>query len=123
MQKAYLELNGVRTSIQTWGRWVEESSPDNNNEIIVIIPGNPGVTGFYTTFGKALHEKTNLPVWCVGHAGHTIQKNSVQPLPGLKENLKLFGLRGQIDNKVCTGQYIKLYLLYGVFYDKNANRT
>lgn len=100
MQKAFLEVNGVRTCVETYGRWVEESPSSDNDEIVIIIPGNPGLPGFYHTFGQSLHEKLNLPVWVVGHAGHTMQKNAVTPMPALKDNESLYGLRGQVEHKV-----------------------
>ncbi|EFA08623.1 lipid droplet-associated hydrolase [Tribolium castaneum] len=109
MQQAFLELNGVRTNVLTYGKWVEESfKPTEARDIILVIPGNPGLTGFYKMFMHTLNEKTGFPVWIVGHAGHELPKKnslfSVQPLQG---NEGLFGLRGQVEHKL---DFIKKYV-------------
>ncbi|KAJ8923053.1 hypothetical protein NQ315_001602 [Exocentrus adspersus] len=97
MQEAFLELNGVRTKVSTWGRWVEESS-DGVKDIVLIITGDPGVNGFYNNFAKILYEDLGYPVWCLGHAGHDLPKEPVT-LPKFKEHKELYGLKGQIRHK------------------------
>jgi pimeloyl-ACP methyl ester carboxylesterase len=102
MQQAFLDVNGVRTNVLTFGKWVEESfKPSDPKDIILMIPGNPGVTGFYKMFMHTMHEKTGFPVWIVGHAGHEIPKNNtVDPIPPLKGNEDLFRMQGQIKHKI-----------------------
>lgn len=38
MNEAFVEVNGVRTKIATWGRWIEESQ-GNIKDLIILIPG------------------------------------------------------------------------------------
>lgn len=99
MHEAYLTLNGVRTSVVTHGKWVEESLTDSK-DIVIILTGNPGVTGFYNTFAKTVHEQLGYPVWCVGHAGHNIPNEKISPFPELKSNPELYNLKGQLEHKV-----------------------
>lgn len=100
MNEAFVEVNGVRTKVLTWGRWIEESKGDTD-EIILLIPGNPGVVGFYTKFAQTLYEKTNIPVWCVGHAGHNFTTKSVTTFPQFNEHKNLYDLNGQVEHKAA----------------------
>ncbi|KAJ8948426.1 hypothetical protein NQ318_007949 [Aromia moschata] len=97
MHQAYIELNGVQTKITTWGRWIEESS-SVIEDIVIIVTGNPGVSGFYDLFAKTIHEKLGYSVWCIGHAGHDLPPTKI-PLPKLKTHGELYGLQGQIKHK------------------------
>lgn len=99
MYEAYLEINGVRTKITSFGKWVEESFTDSE-DIVIIIPGNPGVNGFYNSFAKTIHDKLGYSVWIIGHAGHNFPKQRISPLPPLEGNGDLFGLKGQVQSKV-----------------------
>ncbi|KAG5866152.1 hypothetical protein JTB14_017002 [Gonioctena quinquepunctata] len=99
MHQGYLELNQVRTKVTTFGRWVEETTKDSE-DIVIIIPGNPGVNGFYENFAKTLHEKLGYSVWCIGHAGHNLPEQVLSPLPKFKGNEYVYGLKGQIEHKV-----------------------
>lgn len=99
MHEAYLTLNGVRTSIVSYGNWVEESLGDSK-DVVVILPGNPGVTGFYKNFARSIHEQLGYPVWCIGHAGHNIPEGKISPFPKLDTKPELYGVKGQIEHKV-----------------------
>ncbi|CAG9773597.1 unnamed protein product [Ceutorhynchus assimilis] len=115
MNEAFVEVNGVPTKVTTWGRWIEESQ-GNTNEIIILIPGNPGVTGFYKKFAKTLYERTEIPVWCVGHAGHNFGDQSIVKLPNFSEHKDLYGLKGQVQHKIdffkkYVPQNAKVYLI------------
>lgn len=99
MHQAYLTINGVRTPISTFGRWVEESSKDCE-DIIIIVTGNPGINGFYDVFARTLYDKLGYPVWCIGHAGHNIPNQKIDPFPKLKDHAELYGLKGQVEHKV-----------------------
>nr|CAH7755726.1 unnamed protein product [Callosobruchus chinensis] len=98
MHEAYLDIGGVRTKVSTYGKWIEESV-ECNEDIVIIIPGNPGITGFYDKFAKLLHESLGYSVWCIGHAGHNIPKEKISPLPKLKVNEETYGLKAQIKSK------------------------
>ncbi|MEQ2198901.1 hypothetical protein XENOCAPTIV_020534, partial [Xenoophorus captivus] len=47
------------------------------NMLFLIIPGNPGVVGFYKTFMQTLHSILGYPVWAVSHAGHCAPPDSM----------------------------------------------
>lgn len=98
MQQAYVEVGGVKTKILTWGRTLTDSS--DVNDLLLVIPGNPGVTRFYTMFLQTIHERTGIPVWIVGHAGHEPPKNCEEGTPPLKGNEEVYGLEGQVRHKV-----------------------
>ncbi|KAF7286822.1 hypothetical protein GWI33_003879 [Rhynchophorus ferrugineus] len=98
MNEAFVEINNVRTKVVTWGRWIEESA-GSTNKIIILIPGNPGITHFYQKFAKTLYERSEIPVWCVGHAGHNFSDRSVT-FPKFDDNKHLYGLSGQVEHKL-----------------------
>ncbi|KAL1490254.1 hypothetical protein ABEB36_012980 [Hypothenemus hampei] len=99
MEEKFVEINGVSTKIITFGRWIDDSL-GNTNRLILFIPGNPGMIGFYKKFAETLHDKTNIPVWCVGHAGHNYGEQTETQLPKFNEHPDLYGLRGQVQHKI-----------------------
>lgn len=73
--------------------------------LFLIIPGNPGVVGFYRTFMQTLHSMFGYhhPVWAVSHAGHCAPPDSmdmVEDASSVAEN-DVFGLNGQIEHKLA----------------------
>lgn len=103
MQQAHVELNGVRTKVVTWGRWIEESPKRGNGpqDIILFITGNPGLTRFYNVFLQSLHQQTGIAVWAIGHAGHEPPVGATErDVPPLKGNEELYKMNGQIKHKV-----------------------
>lgn len=71
MQEGFVEINSVPTHIFTWGHWIQDKFDSKTKEIVLIVSGNPGLPGFYTTFGSTLYNEFNkeVPVWVIGHAG------------------------------------------------------
>lgn len=109
MHEAYLTLNGVRTSVVTYGKWVEESLTDCK-DVVIILTGNPGVTGFYKNFAKTIHEQLGFSVWLVGHAGHNIPEEKISPFPKLEAKPELYGVKGQIEHKVSAKQFCSIFI-------------
>lgn len=104
MQEAFLDLNGVPTHVVSEGRWVESGlAADGGRDVVVVIPGNPGIPSFYNGFLKTLNSKLPMetPVWMVGHAGHVKpSETSLRTLPKYETNRELYNLNGQIKHKV-----------------------
>ncbi|XP_026166552.1 lipid droplet-associated hydrolase isoform X1 [Mastacembelus armatus] len=73
--------------------------------LFLIIPGNPGVVGFYTTFIKTLHKMFGYrhPVWAVSHAGHCVPPDSMDMVEdaSLAVEGDVFGLNGQVEHKLA----------------------
>lgn len=74
------------------------------NALILVIPGNPGVVGFYGTFMQTLHRAFNcrFPVWAVSHAGHCAPPDHMDMVQdaSLAAELDVFGINGQIEHKL-----------------------
>ncbi|XP_033149693.1 lipid droplet-associated hydrolase-like isoform X1 [Drosophila busckii] len=109
MQEAFVDVNSIPTHIITWGKCIEESL-DNVQEVVICIPGNPGLPGFYTEFGGTLQQQLgltgrDLPVWVIGHAGHYDPPEA--EVPQLTGNEELFNLNGQVTHKI---EFIKKYI-------------
>lgn len=71
MQEGFVDkVNSVPTHIFTWGQWISPYE-ESKKELIIVITGNPGLPGFYTTFCSTLYNELDnkIPVWAIGHAG------------------------------------------------------
>lgn len=72
--------------------------------LFLLIPGNPGVVGFYTTFMRTLYHAfaQRYPVWAVSHAGHCSPPDTMDMVedPSVMESRDVFGLNGQIEHKL-----------------------
>ncbi|KAJ6626130.1 Lipid droplet-associated hydrolase [Pseudolycoriella hygida] len=82
----------------SWGPWIEDSF--SKKEVIICIPGNPGLPGFYAEFMKTIHKNINpnIPVWLIGQAGHDEPpEDSLHEIPPLKGNEDLYDLDAQLE--------------------------
>lgn len=105
MNDAYVNVNNVPTKVMTWGKWIEEDfEGDERKEIVILVPGNPGITDFYKDFLQTIYDKVNIPVWAIGHAGHEPPKdnNQLYDMPVLNNNKDIYGLDGQVKHKVIN---------------------
>ncbi|KAF7995938.1 hypothetical protein HCN44_007045 [Aphidius gifuensis] len=110
MHQAMLCCNGVQTQIITEGRWVEEGlASSGKKDLVLVIPGNPGVPGFYKKFIKyvKLQLPTEVPVWVVGHAGHVQPPKHLAFSSSESSHNNLFNLNGQLRHKI---EFIKEYV-------------
>ncbi|XP_071439110.1 lipid droplet-associated hydrolase [Hetaerina americana] len=93
MEEKLIEVGPVQTRVLSIG---DSSTKD---EIVLVIPGNPGVAEFYVDFCKKLHHKLKKPVWVISHAGHEIIPHHMKPAPHLKGNKCLYDVAGQVKHK------------------------
>lgn len=104
MRKAMLPLNNVQTQVISMGQWVEESFPeDGKKDVVIVIPGNPGIPQFYEGFIKSLNSElpSETPIWVVGQAGHVLPPEHLEVnMPSDKEWDKYYGLTAQVEHKV-----------------------
>lgn len=101
MKQSFVDVNGIPTMVTTWGGHIDEKL--NSKEIVICIPGNPGLSGYYYRFLEIVHDKLKIPVWIIGHTGHEEpeDKETLARIPELKGNEKLYDTYGQIEYKVC----------------------
>ncbi|KAG7466031.1 hypothetical protein MATL_G00160510 [Megalops atlanticus] len=72
--------------------------------LFLVIPGNPGVVGFYKTFMQAIHEAFDgrFPVWAVSHAGHCAPPDRMgMTADAFMDVEDVFGLNGQVEHKLA----------------------
>lgn len=71
MEESWIDLNSVPTHIFSWGQKPQDSFEKSIKEVVLIITGNPGLGGFYTSFCSTLYNELDkkIPVWVIGHAG------------------------------------------------------
>lgn len=102
MTEGFVTVNGVATHVVTWGGWVEDELNADHKEIVLLITGNPGLAGYYTTFLTRLHSRLGTPVWAVSLAGHVLPPlTSPYSLPPLQKNPELYNLEGQVEHKLA----------------------
>lgn len=108
MKTEFVTLNNVPVRVDSLGGYLPSKileDPNNKpSELILVVPGNPGITKFYDKFIYELHERTKKPVWLVSHGGHD---KTNKKFPKLESNKNLYNLQGQTKQKK---ELIKTYL-------------
>ena len=71
MKDGFVTVNRVPTRVLTWNQWIKDEFDSKFKSLVLVISGNPGLPGFYTTFGQTLSDEFEgrFPVWVIGHAG------------------------------------------------------
>ncbi|KAF7201027.1 lipid droplet-associated hydrolase [Nothobranchius furzeri] len=91
---------GAATELLKFG-----SSPLSSEDklLFLVVPGNPGVVGFYRTFMQNLHRLSGRPVWAVSHAGHCDPPESMDMVEDASaaERDDVLGLNGQVEHKLA----------------------
>ena len=98
MNRTFKVVGGVPTKVITLGGEGLQDAPPKR--LVLIIPGNPGLAGYYETFMGSLHGRMGgeVPVWAIGHAGHDIPKDAMaRKMPPLKGML---GMRFRFVDEV-----------------------
>ncbi|XP_023321164.1 lipid droplet-associated hydrolase isoform X2 [Eurytemora carolleeae] len=94
----WVEWRGEKSSVVGVGHRVSGSLNNlHDKEMFLIIPGNPGLAGFYQEFMKSLHGKVGNPdlsIWALSHAGH--HRPEVSWIPAEKT----YGFEEQILHKL-----------------------
>ncbi|XP_008314750.1 lipid droplet-associated hydrolase [Cynoglossus semilaevis] len=98
----FIYCYGANTELLKFGSC--RLQPGHKN-LILIIPGNPGVVGFYRTFMQTLYRTFDCrhPVWAISHAGHCIPPDSMDMIEDGSSAVErdVFGLVGQIEHKLA----------------------
>ncbi|KAK1793511.1 hypothetical protein P4O66_011885 [Electrophorus voltai] len=98
---------GTLTEVLKYGPtdlYAAVKSPNPARALILIIPGNPGVVGFYKTFMWTLYQTFNrrYPVWAVSQAGHCSPQDTLDLVEDASVmESDVFGLNGQIEHKLA----------------------
>ncbi|KFU93187.1 UPF0554 protein C2orf43 [Chaetura pelagica] len=107
LHEEFIYCCGAATHVLKCGPWKDLSKDENKNLprlLFMIIPGNPGLAGYYRTFIQALYCGLNqqYPVWVVSHAGHCKPPSGMEMIEDtdIKELEDVFGLNGQVEHKL-----------------------
>ncbi|KAM4040663.1 lipid droplet-associated hydrolase isoform 2-T2 [Anomaloglossus baeobatrachus] len=98
---------GAATQVLKFGPWrdLQKTSDHASPKLLfLIIPGNPGVVGFYKTFMHSLYCGFNkkYPVWAISHGGHCSPPTGMDMTDEHDQQIDdVFGLNGQIEHKLC----------------------
>ncbi|XP_078503851.1 lipid droplet-associated hydrolase isoform X2 [Lissotriton helveticus] len=103
----FIYCSGAATQVLKYGSWKDLFSKEHEappRMLFLIIPGNPGLVGFYKTFMQTLYNGLNQqhPVWGLSHAGHCGPPSGMSMTADTeeKEPDDVFGLNGQIEHKI-----------------------
>ncbi|XP_062981288.1 lipid droplet-associated hydrolase [Elgaria multicarinata webbii] len=105
VHKEFTYINGVATEVFKCGPWTDlwknKSAP---KVLFLVIPGNPGLAGYYQTFIQCLYSGLNqkYPVWVVSQAGQCKLPNGMAMVEGkdINEPDDVFGIHGQVRHKL-----------------------
>uniref|UniRef100_A0A8C5MNZ1 Lipid droplet-associated hydrolase n=1 Tax=Leptobrachium leishanense TaxID=445787 RepID=A0A8C5MNZ1_9ANUR len=104
----FIYCGGAATQVLKIGPWINLQKPSGEippKVLFLIIPGNPGIVGYYRTFMASIYSGFNqkYPVWAVSHAGHcSPPKGMDMASDSANETIEdVFGLNGQIEHKLC----------------------
>lgn len=101
-QTDFIYCSGAVTEVLKFGSCQLHSG---HKVLFLVIPGNPGVVGFYRTFMQTLHSVLGHrhPVWAVSHAGHCVPPDSMDMVEDScsESEPDVFGLNGQIEHKLA----------------------
>ncbi|XP_064364430.1 lipid droplet-associated hydrolase isoform X1 [Dromaius novaehollandiae] len=107
LHEEFIYCCGAATHVLKCGPWKDLSKDESKNLprlLFMIIPGNPGLAGYYRTFIQALYCGLNqqYPVWVVSHAGHCKPPSGMEMIEDtdIKELEDVFGLNGQVEHKL-----------------------
>ncbi|XP_066275914.1 lipid droplet-associated hydrolase-like [Branchiostoma lanceolatum] len=99
IRSEYPCVDGIRTHVMKCG----DFPTDQGKKLLyLIIPGNPGVVGYYDKFMRELYRAHGgrIPVWGMAHAGHVTLPDDVK-----KENSGAskgtYGFKDQIAHKIA----------------------
>ncbi|XP_072263588.1 lipid droplet-associated hydrolase [Pyxicephalus adspersus] len=97
---------GAATEVLKFGPWRDLKKTTDGfppDVLFLIIPGNPGVVGFYKTFMQSLYcgYKKRYPVWAISHAGHCSPPLGMDMSDDTVQMEDRFGLNGQIEHKLA----------------------
>ncbi|XP_063298190.1 lipid droplet-associated hydrolase [Pelobates fuscus] len=108
MHEEFIYCGGAATEVLKYGPWInlKKTSGESPPKLLFfIIPGNPGIVGYYRTFMESLYRGFNekYPVWAISHAGHCsppkgmdmTNDTEIDPIEDI------FGINGQIEHKLC----------------------
>ncbi|XP_078037074.1 lipid droplet associated hydrolase sturkopf [Augochlora pura] len=108
---AMLTLNDVPTLVIAEGCWIESDlSGLGKKDVVVIIPGNPGIPEFYRGFINSLKARlpTETPIWLVGHSGHVQPPENLScTMPSDSTWHNNYSLMAQVEHKKS---FIKKYI-------------
>ncbi|XP_066467802.1 lipid droplet-associated hydrolase [Tiliqua scincoides] len=100
----FIYICGAATQVLKCGPWKDLWKSESVPKLLfLVIPGNPGMAGYYQTFIQALYCGLNrqYPVWVISHAGHCKVPHGMEMLEETDTNeLDVFGLRGQMEHKL-----------------------
>ncbi|OCT81290.1 lipid droplet-associated hydrolase [Xenopus laevis] len=105
IHEEFIYCSGGATEVLKFGPWkdLHESNGESKPKVLVlVIPGNPGVVGFYRTFMQALYcgLDQQYPVWAISHAGHCSPPRGMDMTQDYSQMEDVFGLNGQVEHKL-----------------------
>ncbi|XP_053291205.1 lipid droplet-associated hydrolase [Pleuronectes platessa] len=101
-QTDFIYCCGANTEVLKFG---SRQLNSGHKLLFLVIPGNPGIVGYYKTFMLTLHSMFGYhhPVWAVSQAGHCVPPDSMDMVEdaSLAAEQDVFGLNGQIEHKLA----------------------
>lgn len=119
MATEYVYVMGMSTKVVTWGKALDEAFAPHENELILMVPGSPGVTDFYLEFLNCMwnNYERKIPVWTMAYGGLYDLPGEQSEVPDYySEKEQRYDLDGQIQHKIefimrYVPEHVKIHLI------------
>uniref|UniRef100_A0A8D2Q2Z9 Lipid droplet-associated hydrolase n=1 Tax=Varanus komodoensis TaxID=61221 RepID=A0A8D2Q2Z9_VARKO len=111
VHKEFTYINGAVTQVLKCGPWKDLWKNERAPKVLfLVIPGNPGIVGYYQTFIQTLYFGLNqkYPVWVVSHAGHCKLPSGMEMAEDFQDRNDVFGLHVKL---VLIGHSVGCYII------------
>lgn len=103
MATCYVDVMGMSTKVRYWGKALDEPFEPHETELMLMVPGSPGVTDFYLEFLEAMwnNYERKIPVWTIAYGGLYDLPGERSELPDFfSEKEQRYDLDGQVQHKI-----------------------
>lgn len=103
MATTFVDVLGMSTKVRYWGKALDEPFAAHETELILMVPGSPGVTDFYLEFLEAMWNNyaRRIPVWSMAFGGLYDLPGERSELPDyFSEKEQRYDLDGQVEHKI-----------------------
>lgn len=110
MATTFVDVMGMSTKVRYWGKALDEPFEAHETELILLVPGSPGVTDFYLEFLEAMwnNYERKIPVWTMAYGGLYDLPGERSELPDyFSEKEQKYDLDGQVQHKI---EFVKKYV-------------
>lgn len=105
METVFVDVIGLPTKVLTWGRRLNEPFRSDETQLVLLVPGAPGLVEFYEEFLQTIWNdfERRIPVWAVAYGGlNELPGQQRSTIPDYSSDAeKCYDLLGQVEHKAA----------------------